>query len=325
MSELHYEQGDLEAASQLFLRGEELRQQTSLPGTEYLWGVMQARLETAQGNLDAALNQLCEAERLYDHTLVPKVRPVAALRTQTWVKQGRLAEALSWVSERGLSVKDELSYLREYEHITLARILIGQYKLEVQSPSSEKPYRRERIQQSIDLLARLLEAAEADERIGSIIEILVVQALAYEAKGDVAGAIASLERALTLAEPEGHIRIFAEAGAPMARLLHEAANRSITPDYTNKLLIALEIWGQKLEDIATPTLSPSPNPLIEPLSPRELDILRLLNTELSGPEIARELVVALSTVRTHTKSIYCKLNVNNRRAAIKRATDLDLI
>ena len=325
LSELRYEQGDLEAASQLLLRGEELRQQISLPVSEYLWGVMQARLETAQGNLEAALHQLCEAERLYYNTPIPKVRPVAALKAQTWVKQGRLAEALSWVRERGLSVEDELSYLHEYEHITLARILICQYKLEVQSPSSEKPYLEERIQQSIDLLARLLEAAEADERTGSIIEILVVQALAYEAQGDFAGAIASLERALLLAEPEGYVRIFVEPGTPMMQLLREAMTRSITPTYTNRLLTALETWGQPQDDAPTASVVSSPQPPIEPLSQRELDVLRLLNTELSGPEIARELVVALSTVRTHTKRIYSKLNVTNRRAAVKRAAQLNLI
>lgn len=325
LSELRYEQGDLESASQLLLRGEELRQQISLPVSEYLWGVMWARLETAQGDLEAALHQLCEAEQLYYNTPIPNVRPVAALKAQTWVKQGRLAEALSWVREQGLSVEDELSYLREYEHITLARILICQYKLEVQSPSSKRPCLEERIQQSIDLLVRLLEAAEADERTCSTIEVLVVQALAYEAQGDFAGAIASLERALTLAEPEGYVRIFAEAGPPMVRLLREAMTCSITPAYTQQLLTALETWGQKPKESSALPLSPSPQLLIEPLSQRELDVLRLLNTELSGPEIARELIVALSTVRTHTKRIYSKLNVTNRRAAVKRAIELELL
>ncbi|MGR3277324.1 LuxR C-terminal-related transcriptional regulator [Acaryochloris marina NIES-2412] len=325
LSELRYEQGDLEAASQLLLRGEELRQQISLPVSEYLWGVMWARLETAQGDLEAALHQLCEAEQLYYNTPIPNVCPVAALKAQTWVKQGRLAEALSWVREQGLSVEDELSYLREYEHITLARILICQYKFEVQSPSSKRPCLEERIQQSIDLLVRLLEAAEADERTRSTIEVLVVQALAYEAQGDFAGAIAPLERALTLAEPEGYVRIFAEAGPPIVRLLREAMTCSITPAYTQRLLTALETWGQKPKESSALPLSPSPQLLIEPLSQRELDVLRLLNTELSGPEIARELIVALSTVRTHTKRIYSKLNVTNRRAAVKRAIELELL
>ncbi|MEM6353796.1 MAG: LuxR C-terminal-related transcriptional regulator [Cyanobacteria bacterium P01_D01_bin.14] len=119
----------------------------------------------------------------------------------------------------------------------------------------------------------------------------------------------------------------------MVRLLREAMTRGITPTYTQRLLTAAETWGQQPKESPPrpPSLSLSkgslytPSPLIEPLSQRELDVLRLLNTELTGPEIARELVVALSTVRTHTKRIYSKLNVTNRRAAVKRATELELI
>ena len=318
LSELRYEQGDLAAASQLLLSGETLRQQASLSGAKFLWWVVQARLKAAEGDLETALDQLHEAERLYYRAPipVPDVRPLSALRTRLWVRQDRVTEALSWVNARGLSVEDELSYLHEYEHLTLARVLITQYRRDCIDNG---------LDQAIGLLTRLLETAEAEERTGSSIEILVVQALAYEAKGDLAGAIASLERALTLAEPEGYVRIFAECGPPMARLLQEAMTRGITSTYTHQLLTALETWGQSQDGAPTASSVPSPQALIEPLSQRELDVLRLLTTELSGPEIARELVVALSTVRTHTKRIYGKLNVTNRRAAVKRAAELNLI
>jgi LuxR family maltose regulon positive regulatory protein len=318
LSEVRYEQGDRLAASQLLLRGETLRQQASLSGTKFLWWVVQARLKAAEGDLETALDQLHEAERLYSRAPIPapNVRPISALRAQLWVRQDRLTEALSWVNDRGLSVDDELNYLHEYEHLTLARVLIAQYRRDCIDNA---------LGQAIGLLTRLLETAEAEERTGSIIEILVAQALAYEAKGDLAGAIASLERALLLAEPEGYVRIFAECGPPMARLLQKAMTRGITPTYTEQLLTALETWGQPQNGAPTAAGVPAPQPLIEPLSQRELDVLRLLNTELSGPEIARELVVALSTVRTHTKRIYGKLNVTNRRAAVKRATELELI
>ena len=326
LSEVRYEQGDLAAASQLLLSSEMLRQQASLSGAKYLWWVVRARLKAAEGNLETALDQLQEAERLYYRAPIPipDVRPVAALRARLWARQDRLTEALRWVSDRDLSVEDEMSYVHEYEHLTLARVLIAQYRRDCIDNA---------LHQAIGLLARLLETAEAEERTGSIIEILVVQALAYKAKGDVAGAIlqgrgsaiASLERALNLAEPEGHVRIFAECGTPMARLLREAMTRGITPTYTQRLLTALETWGQPQNDAAHASDVPTPQPLVEPLSQRELEVLRLLNTELSGPEIARELVVALSTVRTHTKRIYSKLNVTSRRAAVKRAAELNLI
>ena len=313
LSEIRYEQGDLETAIQLLQRGETLRQQVSLPGADYLWWVVKAQLKAAQGDLDAALDQLHEAARLYRRSPVPDVRPVEALKVRLWLRQDRLAEALGWLRESGLSVYDQPDYLHEYEHLTLARVLIAQYK---------RNGTDEVIHQVIGLLNRLLAAAEAEERTGSIIKILVVLALAGEAQGDLPAAIASLERALLLAEPEGYVRIFVEPGTPMMQLLREAMTRSITPTYTNQLLTALETWGQPAP---TASVVPSPQPLIEPLSQRELDVLRLLNTELSGPEIARELVVALSTVRTHTKRIYSKLNVTNRRAAVKRAAELDLI
>jgi LuxR family maltose regulon positive regulatory protein len=158
--------------------------------------------------------------------------------------------------------------------------------------------------------------------MGSVIEILVVQALALQAQGNVSQALASLERALALAEPEGYVRIFVDEGEPM-RLLIEKQSRSqdkTFPGYVDKLLAAF----------ARPTaiLQPRTNNLqsiiIEPLSERELEVLRLLRTELSGPEIASKLIVSLNTLRTHTKNIFNKLGVNNRRAAVRRAEELDL-
>jgi LuxR family maltose regulon positive regulatory protein len=134
-----------------------------------------------------------------------------------------------------------------------------------------------------------------------------------------------LERALTLAEPEGYTRIFLDEGPAMARLIGEAASDGITPHYAARLLAAFD--GTQ-ENLAAGTGQPAPRAAsspAEPLSQRELEILRLFKTELSGPEIAQELVIALSTVRTHTKSIYSKLNVNSRRAAVSRAVELGLI
>ena len=133
-------------------------------------------------------------------------------------------------------------------------------------------------------------------------------------KGNVPLALASLERALALAEPEGYVRIFVDEGPPMAALLQEAAKHGIAPNYVRQLRAAFEQGG-----------TPATHPLIEPLSERELEVLKLLGTELSGPEIARELMVSLNTMRTHTKNIYSKLGVNNRRAAVRRAEELDLL
>ncbi|MEO1353380.1 MAG: LuxR C-terminal-related transcriptional regulator, partial [Cyanobacteria bacterium J06635_15] len=321
LSELHYEQGDLDTARQLLQKGEDLHEQGSTSGADFLWWLVKAQLTAAQGDLGTALDQLHEAALLYRRSPIPNIRPIEALKVRWWLQQGRLAEALSWLRESGLSVDDQPDYLREYEHLTLARVLIAQS----QRDSNLRNGTGEGIDRVIGLLTRLLTAAAAKERTGSRIKILVLLALAREAQGDLPAAIASLECALTLAEPEGHVRIFADCGPPMVLLLQKAMTLSIIPTYTQWLLTALEAWGQQPQEPSDLSLSTASQPLIEPLSQRELDVLRLLNTELSGPEIARELVVALSTVRTHTKRIYNKLNVTNRRAAVKRAAELELI
>ncbi|HEY5358206.1 MAG TPA: LuxR C-terminal-related transcriptional regulator, partial [Streptosporangiaceae bacterium] len=306
MSEIHRERDDLHAATQQLLHSQELGDHIGLPQNPHRWRVAMARIRQAEGDLGGALDLLNEAERLYMGDMFPNVRPIPALKARVWIAQGKLAEALGWAREQGLSVDDDLSYLREFEHITLARVLLAQAATR----------RAERsIQEAIRLLGRLLRAADEGERTGSVIEILVLQALAHQARGDVRAALASLQRALTLAEPEGYVRIFLDEGPPMASLLRAAAKQGITQDYVRRLLAAVN----KTEDS-----TPAQQGLIEPLSARELDVLRLLRTDLDGPEIARELVVSLNTVRTHTKNIYAKLGVNSRRAAVRRAEELDL-
>ena len=125
MSELHRERNDLDAATQHLLRSKEQGEHTGFPQNRYRWRVAMARIREAQGDLDGALDLLDEAERLYVSDFFPNVRPVAALKTRVWVAQGRLGEALGWAREQGLSVDDDLSYLREFEHITLARVLLA--------------------------------------------------------------------------------------------------------------------------------------------------------------------------------------------------------
>jgi LuxR family maltose regulon positive regulatory protein len=307
MAELHRERDDLPAASQYLLRSKELGEYTGLPQNPYRWRVAMARIRQSEADLDGALDLLNEAERRYVSDFFPNVRPVPAVRARVWVAQGRLTEALSWARERGLSADDDLSYLREFEHITLARVLLGRYIAERAEHS---------LHEATLLLERLLEAAVEGDRTGSVIEILVLQALAHQADGDIPAALASLKHALTLAEPEGYVRVFVDEGPPMASLLGLAAKHGIAPHYVRRLLAAVT----KTEDSA-----PVGQHLIEQLSERELNVLRLLGTDLDGPEIARELSVSLNTVRTHTKNIYAKLGVNNRRAAVRRAKELDLL
>jgi LuxR family transcriptional regulator, maltose regulon positive regulatory protein len=169
--------------------------------------------------------------------------------------------------------------------------------------------------EAMGLLKRLLQEAEEGERTGSVIEILVVQALAHYMQGDITSALVPLERVLTLAEPEGYVRIFVNEGRPMAALLEAAVKQGIALNYVRNLLTAFgKAEGR----------TPASQVVGELLSERERDVLRLLRTDLSGPDIARELFVSLHTLRSHTKNIYDKLEVNNRRTAVRRAEELDL-
>jgi LuxR family transcriptional regulator, maltose regulon positive regulatory protein len=279
----------------------------------YRWRLAKARLKEAEGDLDTALDLLDEARGLYVRTSVPDFHPIAALKARMYLRQGRLNEALAWARERGLSVEDDLSYLGEFEHITLARILIAQHQNDLLAGS---------IHQAFALLERLLQAAEAGGRMGSVIEILILQSLAHEAQGNISLALVPLERALALAEPEGYVRIFVDEGEPMRLLLEKQwrdQDKTLLA-YVDKLLAAFA----RPMAIPQPKTNDLQSMIIEPLSERELEVLRLLGTELSGPEIARELIVSLNTLRTHTKNIFNKLGVNNRRAAVHRAEELDL-
>ncbi len=304
MSEICRERDDLPAALEHLRHSQELGEHLGLPQNPYRWRVAMAGVRQAEGDLSGALDLIDDAERVYRGDFFPNVRPIPAVRARLWVSQGSLDQAAAWAREQGLDATDDLSYMREFEHVTLARLLLAQHT---------KTRDGAALQSAIGLLQRLLKAAEEGGRSGTMIEILVLQALAAAAVPD---ALVPLERALTLAEPQGYVRIFVDEGPPMALLLRAAAKEGIARGYVRRLLAALS---------NAETDRPIDQGLIEPLSERELDVLRLLATDLNGPEIARSLVVSLNTVRTHTKNIYTKLDVNDRRAAVRRAGELDLL
>ena len=299
------ERDDLAAATSYLTRLDSLGEHLGLPQNPYRSRVARAGLLQAEGDLAGAVALLDEAERVYVGDFSPNVRPVPAQRARVLVAQGRLDEALAWAREQHLEPDDDLHYIREYEHITLARILMHQ----------ENAGRAAR-----GLLDRLGYAAEEGGRSGSLIEILTLQALAHHAehgRHDVPGAVEPLDRALRLAEPEGYMRVFLGEGAAMATLLEAVARRNPSWAYPRRLIDAF--------DRRSEPAAPVDQGLVDPLSARELDVLRLLATDLGGPAIARELAVSLNTVRTHTKNVYAKLGVNSRRAAVTRAGELGLL
>ncbi|MCD1260008.1 helix-turn-helix transcriptional regulator [Paenibacillus athensensis] len=299
------ERNDLPAARAYLERSREQGEPTGFPQHPYRWRVAAARIREAEGDWAAASELLGEAERLYVGDFFPDVRPVAGLRLRLLIRQDRWLEALEQLRERGLAADGELSYLREFEHVTQVRALLAQYRSERQQSV---------LSAALTLLERLLRAAEAGGRTGSVIEMRLLQAVGRYLQGDAAGALPPMEHALKLAEPEGYVRLFADEGRAMAELLEAAAKRGGARAYVRRLLAAC-----RPEAAARPEAGGEFAPL---LSEREREVLRLLGSDLSGPAIACELHISLNTLRTHTKHIYDKLEVNSRRAAVRRAKEL---
>ena len=308
LSEVLIERNDLDAASHHLETSAELGDSAGLPQHAYRWRVTMARLCRARGDVEAGLALIDEAAPLFDTDFSPPVRPVAAIRARVQLAHGDVAAATAWIAESTIGIADELSYVREYEHITLARILIAQHAAG-HGPAS--------LDDAITLLDRLLNAAEQGGRVGSTIEIRVLQAAAHHAHGNTPAALAALDDALRRAETEGHIRLFLHAGPDVTTLLRSFATRDDITPHTTRIMAALSPPTGATRSTSSPAL-------VDELSPRELDVLRLLRTELTGPEIAAELVVSLNTVRTHTKNIFSKLAVTNRRSAVRRADELGL-
>jgi LuxR family maltose regulon positive regulatory protein len=316
LSGLNREQGDMEAAARHLLKSKELGELAALPGWQYRWHLAQVRIKEDQGDLDAALRRLYDAEHLDFAPLIPDLRPIAAIKARVWLRQGKLTKSLDWAREQGVSFNDDLSFIREYDHITLARVLIAEYMVSRSDRS---------IVEAAELLKRLKNAAEEGGRMGSVIEILVLQALVYQAQDNIPLALTPFARALSLAKPEGYVRIFVDEGIEMTRLLSEAAAKKIIPDYVSSLQALFETEKQKSKDKSSISSDPPAQPLIEPLSKRELEVLRLIAQGLSNRAIGERLFVALDTVKGHNRNIFGKLQVQRRTEAVARARELGLL
>lgn len=279
--------------------------------------LMLGRVRQAQGDADGGMAAIQEALRLaqkYDMTEMDDAL-VHAYRARLFLTGGDVEAAAAWSRECGLDAKlqaGELAadlaqppfpyYVREIEYTTLARVYLAQGKGE----------------QALAVLRPLLAIVERLGRTGSAIEILALEALALQALGQAKPALATLSRALNLAEPEGYVRVFADEGAPMARLLGLAVGQGVCAAYAARLLAALGAPRPERERV-------SHGDLPEPLTGRELEVLRLLAAGLSNSEIASELVISVDTVRSHCKSIFGKLSVHKRWEAAHRAQELGLL
>ena len=285
-----------------------------LPENRHRWFTTAAALRRARGDLPGAVTLLRTAEELYLPGYFPDVRPLPAIRARLHLAQGRLDDAQSWATRRGVHAEDPVTFLTEYDLLTLARLLTA-----TGSPGT-----------AADIAGRVLDQAHAADRGGSIIEAILVRALAHDAAGETAAALDDLAAAVTRGVPVGYSRLYLDEAPALRRLLARLAATASQAAPLAQRLLDVDLDADGNEDSAASDASERVQPSgvdapLERLSERELDVLRLLDSELSGPEIARRLFVSINTFRTHTKHIFTKLDVQTRRAAVRRATDLDLL
>ena len=318
LGQVLYEHNQLDEALQHLTDGLALCRQLVSVQLSALAMVTMAWIRQATGDPVGARQTMDEACALLPGTQTATwYYPAPAERARLLLAQGQVDQAARWIEERGLGAEDELSYLRERDHLLLARVLLAE-----QAPDRALP-----------LLERLHTLAVDQGRTGSAIEVQALQALGRAAAGDEPGALASLADAFTLAAPEGYLRVFLDEGAPMAALFGrlvttpakvQAIAAGVPRAHLGRLLQAFEQGGL--------AVLPRPRPggamvagLAAPLSARELEVLRLLAAGEPNQAIAEELVISLDTVKRHVTHILDKLGVANRTQAVSRARDLGLL
>jgi LuxR family maltose regulon positive regulatory protein len=301
MAQIAYEQNDLEAAERHIVTGLELLRQGRIAlGLERVYATL-ARIRQAQGDGERATAAIQKATEIAEGRDIPYLAIlVSAYQARLWLAQDRTELAGRWA--RDYQNVGETEVLREFEDLTLARVLLAQ----------DVPT------EALALLQKLLPQAESAGRMGRAIEMHALEALALQMLGEGKRALDGLARALGLAEPEGYVRLFVEAGEPMAALLQKAAARGIAPAYVTGLLSA---FGPS----AHMPVASSAQPLAEPLTERELQVLHLIAEDLTNPEIAQRLFISLPTVKSHARNIYGKLGVHRRRQAVAQARALGIL
>ncbi|MBN2550882.1 MAG: hypothetical protein JXB15_17090, partial [Anaerolineales bacterium] len=322
LGDIKREWNRLEEAEADLVEGIELSRQWSEMGAFYAY-LSLARIRMAQQDMDSAsraIENACQIARKSENTDLDDL--VADLQQANFfIRQGDVAAAMHWAQKRGVvpgvspephTVLDESqdlinSHLRKYEQIVLARLFV----------------RQRQATEALNLLEALLAQSKELERIDLTIEIQILRALAFQISDQPTQAMEALAQALSLAEPGGYVRIFLDEGQPVIRLIRQAASRGIAPAYTAKLLAASGP-PEAMEKIAEYGSSHA-QAFIEPISERELEVLRLLAAGMTNREIAEELFVAVSTVHSHCKSIYGKMDVHTRSGAVQRAQEIGLI
>lgn len=334
------ERGETAVADELLARSERLGQRATESDAEHRWPRARARRAEDAGDLAAAVRQLDAAEQAWHPTPIPDVRPIAAQRALIHLRQGRSDLAERWATSRGLTPDRDADYLSEYELALLARMALARFRRDGDANDLDEAH---------GIVTRLLALAEEQARIASTAELSILEALVLAAVGDVDAAGEALERALRLAAPERRVRIFTVEGDELERLLKKVASRRPLPPFAGVVAAALRARKtqppssgaddapprddpDRTNDVArtarvprTSATVPAEQPLLDPLTDRELEVLRLIAEGLSNREIADRLYRALPTVKGYTREIFAKLQVHRRTEAVARARDLGLL
>ena len=311
MGELLYERGELEEARRLLETGIGHGRRSGEVKILVYGYVNLARVLMARGDAEGAHSLIWEAGRL-----TPKWPLVWAWRARFHLIQGDVESAARWAREYG-ATEDYLSYPRHFERITMARVKLGEGRTE----------------EALDFLDLLLDGARTDGRTAHEIELLALRALASERQNSTEHALGYLRHALTLAEPEGFVRLFVDEGPPMAVLLKRLIRNRQVGEFGGELHETRDGYAGRLLERFALEAPPSSNgsarrslaPGLEPLSEREVEVLGLVAAGRSNAEIARELYLSLGTVKAHIHHIFGKLLVRNRSQAVARARELRLL
>jgi len=318
LSEIDLEAGDRGRAKQHLMLATAIDERLAMRENRFRLFVGMANVAAAEGDTHGALDHLDRAEQVYQPGFMPQLRPIPAMRARMSIAQGDLADAEAWATTSSVSGVADVDHRREFELLTHARLLIAQNREQRDGNLADS---------TMMLLDKLRAAADTLGRGRSVFETHVLSALTLDSQGHGSQAVESLERAwAAAAEPDSHVRLMLDEGAPMLELLRQVSKSSTGSARAQRLLDIASATAQ--ESTGAPQRlerSTRPGTLVDALSDRELHVLRLLATDLSGPEIASELFVSIHTIRTHTKRIFTKLDVTNRRAAVSRARELGLL